>query len=323
VPVFRLLNEILGPDASLAGLSHEDGERIFETVQRIPVNANKLRPLRELSLRDAIDEAARLGLPTLAPKTINDGYMANLGSLFRFAVKRGWMKANPVDGLRVRQEVAAKEAREPFGKRLPKLFAAPPWSPQDTSGGGKPIRYWGPLLALYQGLRLGEIAGLLVEDVSEENGQPMLHIRPGKRPLKTESSRRDLPIHPELIRLGFLRFVEERNKATKGAGMLFAGEKAYARGQWGRGLGDWFVRHLRSLGLTGRKLTFHSFRHDFRDALREAEIDPALADYLMGHAQHGMGAIYGAGRPSVARLRRALEGVVYTGLRLPAAHEEP
>jgi integrase len=151
----------------------------------------------------------------------------------------------------------------------------------------------------------------------------MLHIRPGKRPLKTESARRDLPIHPELVRLGFLKFVAERKKNAKAGAMLFAGEKAYAREQWGRGLSDWFARRLRASGLTGRKLTFHSLRHDFRDALREAEIERSLADYIMGHAQQGQGAIYGAGRPSLNRLQGAMGKVCYQGFSLPTSLSTP
>ena len=144
----------------------------------------------------------------------------------------------------------------------------------------------------------------------------MLLLRAGQRTLKTASARRDIPVHPELLRLGFMDFVKERRKAAKPNDLLFAGEAAYARQQWGRGLGDWFTRKVRSLKLEGRKLTFHSLRHDFRDALREAEVERGLADYLMGHAQEGMGAQYGSGRPSLARLSAAAAKVSYGGLKL-------
>jgi integrase len=114
--------------------------------------------------------------------------------------------------------------------------------PKDTS---LPLHYWGPLLGLFHGLRLGEIAGLLVRDVAEEGGEPILLLRDGKRPLKTKAARRDLPLHPELIRLGFPDFVERRRKETAGEEeLLFSGQKAYARNQWGRGLGEWFGRRV-------------------------------------------------------------------------------
>jgi hypothetical protein len=316
-PVFRVLREIIGADTRLSSLTHDDGQRLFDTVRSIPTNAQKRAALKGRPLPDQIAEAKRLGLPTLAPKTINDRYLAGLGSLFRFARQRGWMAVNPMEGFQAREEVAAADRREPFGAdRLKVLFGSSPWTPSDKGCDGKPIRYWGPLLALYHGLRLGEIAGLEVGHVATDGCQPMLLLRAGQRQLKTASARRDIPVHPEMLRLGFMGYVKERRKQAKTGELLFAGEAAYARQQWGRGLGDWFVRKVRSLKLEGRKLTFHSLRHDFRDALREAEVQGGLADYIMGHSQEGMGAQYGSSRPSLARLRGAMAKVGYTGLRL-------
>jgi integrase len=164
---------------------------------------------------------------------------------------------------------------------------------------------------------LGEIAGLLVRDIAEEAGTPMVLLRDGKRPLKTKNSRRDMPVHPELVRLGFLEFVKERREGAAGEELLFAGQKAYARDQWGRGLGEWFGKRVKALEIEGRKLGMHSLRHDFRDALREAEVAEDVAHYLTGHAQTGMGAVYG-GRPTLARLKAAMERIAYAGLSLPA-----
>jgi integrase len=322
-PVFRLLRDVIGADTSLAGLTHDDGQRLFEAVQGVPVNAQKRAALRGLPVPEAIAEGKRLGLSTLAAKTINDRYMASLGAIFRLAVKRGWMTLNPVEGLRVKETVGAADKREPFGARLPALFGAAPWTPRDATGGGKPIRYFGPLLALFHGLRLGEVAGLQVGDVGEEQGSPMIYIRAGRRGLKTASARREFPLHPELVRLGFVTFAAERRRAAGPDELLFEGERAYARNQWGRRLGEWFTAQVRGHELEGRKLGFHSLRHDFRDALREAEVEGPLADYLMGHSQSGMGALYGAGRPSLARLKPAIGKVDYPGLALPGGSQRP
>jgi integrase len=312
-PVFRLLKEVLGEGSLLHELTHEDGERLFEMVRSLPANAKKQKALEGLSIPEAVEEGKRLGLPTLSAKTVNDGYMAQLKALFGFAVDRGWMAVNPVTGLRMREVVAARDKREPFGaKRLKVLFGGPPWHPRDAKAGGKPIRFWGPLLALYHGLRLGEVAGLELRDIIEEDGGPVLLIRDGTRPLKTKAARRDIPLHPELVRMGFPRFVEQRRKAAKPGDLLFNGEEANGAGKWGVALGRWFIREVQARELEGRKLTFHALRHDFRDALREAEVEPALADYIMGHSQAGVGAIYGAGKPSLARLRAAIERVRYT-----------
>ena len=55
-------------------------------------------------------------------------------------------------------------------------------------------------------------------DVREEGGVPFLAIElgDGKR-LKTRSSRRRIPVHSDLIRLGFLTFVESRGALPEDA----------------------------------------------------------------------------------------------------------
>lgn len=313
-PVFRLLNEVLGEDYLLHEITHEDGERLFDVIKALPVNARKLKALEGLSLLEAVKKGKRLGLRTLSSKRVNDGYLAQIKALFGFAIDRGWMTINPVKGLRMRDETDPRSKRDTFGpEQLKVLFSGTPWQPRDEK---RPIRFWGPLLSLYHGLRLAEVAGLELRDVAEESGQPLLFIRSGTRTLKTKAARRDIPVHSELVRLRFLDFVKQRRAAAKPNDMLFLGEKATARDQWGRSLGWWFAKHVRSLNLEGRKLTFHALRHDFREALREAEVEPALADYIMGHAQPGVGAIYGASRPSLTRLKAAIEKVRYGDLRV-------
>jgi integrase len=315
-PVFRVLRELVGSDAQLATLTHEDGDRLFAAIQSIPTNAQKRKATRGLPLRKQIEEGKRLGLPTLSPKTVNDSYLAHLNALFGFAKVRGWMPFNPLAGRRMKEEVAAGDKREPFKDRLPVLFGAAPWSPKDAS---EPVRYYGPLLALFHGLRLAEIVGLRAGDVGTEQGHPMIYIRAGERGLKGRGSRRDLPMHPELVRLGLADYATKRRKAGGPDAMLFAGERPNERGQWGRKLGQWFVGRVKELGLEGRKLTLHALRHDFRDALREAGIEEPLAEYLFGHARKGLAAIYGGERPyPVVRLAEAIGKVRYDGLTLPA-----
>lgn len=311
-PVFRLLKETLGPDTRLDAVTHADGQRLFQAVQSLPANAQKKAALEGLSVLESIEAGKRLGLPTLSAKTVNDSYMANLGAVFRFAQGRGWIAANPVTGLRVKDRVNNKDRRDPFGPRLSAVFGAPPWTPKDAS---EPLLYWAPLLALFHGLRLAEVAGLLLRDVAEEAGTPMLHVREGPRTLKSKAARRDLPVHPELVRLGFLEFVRERREGAGAEAVLFEGQQPNGRGKWGRRLSERFSARVKASGVEGRKLTFHSLRHDFKDALREAEVAPDVAAYLMGHAEAGMAGVYG-GRPSLARLLDAMGRVRFQGLAL-------
>jgi len=155
--------------------------------------------------------------------------------------------------------------------QLNKLFSSGPWDSPWADDGRKAGAYWVPLLCLFHGLRLAEAAGLRVEDVGEEAGVPVLHIRPYEgRTLKTVDARATLPVHPELLRLGFAAFVGVRREAEE---LLLFPDGAASKGrEVGGNLGAWFSRHVRRLELVGTKLGMHSFRHNFEDALREAQL---------------------------------------------------
>src|SRR3546814_10999700 len=96
---------------------------------------------------------------------------------------------------------------------LQAIFSEPPWSPRDATGAGDPAHYWGPLIALYHGLRRGEIAQLAPQDVKEIEKVWVMRVR-GAR-LKTVNAHRTIPVHHDLQRLRFLRVVEQQRRWGK------------------------------------------------------------------------------------------------------------
>ena len=313
-PVFRLVRDVLGADRALSSLQREDGRRLFDTVKRLPTMLGKRAELKDLSVPAAVEAADRLNLPRLNPKTVNDTYMGNLSAMFAWGVRERWLEANPVAGLRVVEGVTAKSKRDPFTvDQLQTIFTSAPWRPEERSPGGQPMRFWGPLIALFQGMRRGEIAQLQTADLGEVEGIPVLHVR-GER-LKTKNAIRTLPIHPELIRLGLLDYAQSRHRL--GADMLFPDLAPNSRGQWGDEVGDWFSRLIQQHGLEGARLGLHSFRHNFEDALRRAGLHGTpLGAELAGRAK-GKGdpvaSAYGSGFP-MADLHAAVQRISYPGL---------
>ena len=119
-----------------------------------------------------------------------------------------------------------------------------------------------------------------VDDVHESEDVKFLnmlteHTRPG------ESHRRPVPIHVDLIKLGFLQFVEMQRRA--GEHLLFpelrTDNKGKRTGNWSK----WFARYLRStVGIRDRRKTFDSFRHTFADTCRKARVDDSVLELLIG-----------------------------------------
>ena len=72
----------------------------------------------------------------------------------------------------------------------------------------------------------------------------------------------------------------------------------------------WFNRYLRKIGVMDSRKVFHSTRHNFKDALREVEVDEALSDALTGHSNQSIGRRYGVGY-SLQRKNEAINRVNY------------
>ena len=65
-------------------------------------------------------------------------------------------------------------------------------------------RYWAPLVGLYTGLRLEEIAELRADDLRRDGEIWAANVMGNEAgPVKKANSNRTVPVHPLLVRLGF------------------------------------------------------------------------------------------------------------------------
>lgn len=298
-----------------------------EAVARIPKAmpaAQRKLPLPRLL--EALDKKASR-YKALAPGSINKALgavhaMLEWGHSNGFIPSETW--ANPMRKLKVHDTADDKEARLPFSlDHLRLIFGS---LPQVTQGapdraGGEAAR-WLPILALFSGARLEELGQATVADVREEDGLPYLDlntIAEGSR-LKRRASRRKLPLHPEVIRCGFLDYVTSRRRA--GDERLFPRLEADSSGKRTKGWSKWFGEYLDTLDITDARLVFHSFRHSFKDATREVGMDDGVSNAIMGHSGGGEGKRYGKrnkGYP-VRVLAAAMAKIEYRGLDLGALY---
>lgn len=305
---FAFLCAALGADKRLGEISRDVARDALKLLHLQPRNqwvGRKLPPRQRAALAD------RERLDRLSDKAIRDSYLSFWSALFSYAARERWIDRNPFEALG--REVNGRETdkRQPFtDAELKALFGAAPWSPANPAPSGKAIRYWGPLLALYHGLRRGEIASLRADGFRDEGGIVMFDVAG----TKTESAERRHAMHPELERLGLFALAQSR----AADGMLFDGEAMDARGIWGDAFGDWFSRHRKALGIGGLGQGLHSLRHQWEDALREADLhQTAVGQYLGGRAAiDPVGGGYGSGY-SAAKLSEAIRKVQYPGLSLP------
>lgn len=317
-PVFRLLRDVFtGRDVQ--SITRDEARGVVELLKGLPTNLGKRKELAGLTVPQAVTKAATLGLQTIAPKTINDGYLIHIAGVFNWARKERWVTSSPFEGLSVHDPVADQDRRDPFtAEQLSLLFSSGRWRAPWKAGEANAGAYWVPILCLFHGLRISEAGGLRVEDIAEEDGVLVIQVRPyDEKRLKTKESRGSLPVHPEVLRMGFLAYVEERKDA--GERMLFPEGVMNSRGQVAAKLGERFSKSIKALGLEGRKLGMHSFRHNFEDRLRSAELADRTALALARRTEAGSSRIYGDGLSSRQKAE-AIAKVVYPALDLSHLH---
>src|SRR5262249_34858263 len=160
---------------------------------------------------------------------------------------------------------------------------------------------------------LNEACQLHVEDVAVEKGIPCLVVSElqsdggsSMKRLKNQASRRVVPIHSILLRTGFVQFAESRRKQG-GSPQLFSELSAGKSGRYSNPFSKWFGRYLTSLFGEKPRATFHSLRHNFRDALRDGGVGIEAVERLGGwrrkHASQERE--YGQGL-SIKRLRQEI-----------------
>jgi integrase len=272
-------------------------------------------PLSTITRRIASDFLDKIG-ENLSNRTRN-AYAMTMALVIETARKRGRFQGeNPFEGQKAK---AVGESYQPFEPaELQRLFAALPREVKPAEHSPETALPWVALIAAYTGMRLEEIAQLSATDVHEQqaNGATITVIdihNGGNNALKNKASARLVPVHSELVRAGFLDYVQ----ALPQGGMLFPGliRRASKGGKIGARLGELFRKKLVALGIKRDGICFHSFRHTVAGKLEQASVSQTDAARVLGHAIAGMSyGVYSSG-PGLKRLAGIIEEIRYDGLK--------
>lgn len=303
------LAEEAGASLVLSKLTWDDAVKVKEHIQKTKADASS--------------------------KTRHD-LMVTLQALPNFAVKSlHWIRSNAWAGVSIPK--GSKRAKRLLwtDDDLRALFKAPLFQkyaldPRPAMCGA--ALYWVPLFQLLMGARPGELVQAQVGDVVTEEGTPLLsitdegeeHDEDEEIPLhakrvKTEAARRKVPIHPELLRLGFLDYLRDRRTDVGLEGELFAGLHKTARKEARSYFSDAFRDLTRELAIYKPNRDNYALRHTAVTALKSVTpaLDPDLVVAIIGHESGSV-----AGKhyfdPSPKVKQDALENI-----RFPAVAELP
>ncbi|WP_417453893.1 DUF6538 domain-containing protein [Kiloniella sp.] len=277
----KLILQIISPETLVSSINHDVCIVFRDKMNCIPKNKTKI--YGDMPLDDAISLAEDQGKPTMAYDT-QTAYFRTFKNIIKLAVKKSLLLTDPsLDLMPLAEKIPDSEKRKSFtSEQLQQIFTAPIYTgcKDDFMGFSKPgtkvikkARYWGPLIFLFSGLRPNEFCSLLLTDVKRTKaGTYYFSITAGKdgKKLKTITSTRTPPVHPELIKFGFLEYVEDL--INKGETRLFPELNVDKRGYYSKDLSDWFSDSFLKNTITGKdRQSFYSFRHNFRNALRHAD----------------------------------------------------
>ena len=244
--------------------------------------------LNHLTLPDVIKYTQKHDIDDyISPSTVNKNIKA-ISAILSWSEKNGYFDDcanwnNPATG--VRADDSKRESRLPFDdKDINSIF-------DDEYNSLTGAKFWVPLISLYSGARLEEIGQLLVSDIKKDEEYDFWYMdindKDGKS-VKNKSSIRLIPIHQNIIELGFLEFVGE-------SGGVFKDLKRNKQGKLTSGLSKWFGGYKKRKGVASRQKTFHSFRHLFKDIVRSQIANEELSDAITGHSNTSIGRQYGLG----------------------------
>jgi integrase len=254
-----------------------------QTLLKLPPNIKKNPKYR----KKPISEIINMQVPEPMSDSTVRKYLARLSALFEYALRNGMYEGpNPASGMAPRKHKLPHEARAPFSKEdLVKLFHSEEYR-ADTHK--KPSHFWMPILALFTGARLNELAQLHISDIRQaEDGVWVFDINDaGEKQLKAKASKRIIPIHPFLLNeLNFLSWVEQLK--AKRQQRLFP-ELRKERDGYGRTVSRWFNDSYRKkCGISspdGRKRDFHSFRATFITQLVRQKVNERMRLQVEGHS---------------------------------------
>jgi integrase len=271
------------------------------------------------------------------PKTVFD-YFCSYKAVFEYARILRIVKFNPLEGVMPPKPKSARKIKAYSDDDIALIFSKPLftgcdkvrtafgrlWGYRNISGSviERDGRYYMPILALFTGARMEELGGARTEDIKQRSGIWYLDLT--NRSLKTENSKRIVPLHPQLVDpngINFISYLKERQYQRDE--YLFPEFRPLPSEEHGLGVeiialsdddlddddkiqdqdievikmtakySKWFGNWCRENRVKQKGKNFHSFRHTMKARLRLPDTNERINDLITGHATLSTGAGYG------------------------------
>lgn len=278
---------LINGDKPVSEITREDLILLRDTLLALPKNWRRLHREKATSIAELMDTVSGEG-KTLSIPTVNNAIIT-IGGLLEWCQLNGYIEHVFWSKLTIDDNRSDIDKKSAFSNEdLQIIFS------HSRFTDGKIIKsayFWTPLIALFSGMRVEEIAQLLCSDIQEQESIPFFSITElggdadgkGKSIKGKNTSQRSVPIHPTLIRLGLLDY--HKCVTRQGHQRLFPELNVTEKTpNFGAQCSNYFNRWVKTLNLANAdKKSFHSFRHTFENYFKLLDLRDASYHELIGH----------------------------------------
>lgn len=276
-------------DQPVTAVTFDTARHFRDTYRKLPKHRNKAKEYRGRSL----DELLAMEIPQehrLSPTTISE-HLGRLRKLFDQLESRNLIDRNPFKEVRLKAGLDDERIRQPYDlSDLEMIFSSALYDEQSKYHRTKTTtasHWWLPVVGAYTGARISELVQMRLDDVKTVDGVLIADIvrdAEHNQRLKTKAAQRAVPLHPQLIELGFSDYIEQMGRA--GADRVFEGFPMGIR-KAGEFASKWWSRyrdkHFPHFQAEGK--VFHSYRHTLNTQLRRNGVAREDREQLCGHSE--------------------------------------
>ena len=218
--------EVMG-DVNVSNLTKGEVSEFITIQSKLPSNRKKSPKYRDLTIAELLKNKV---IDTQSPQNINKR-LTKLSVFGNWCVRQGYLPESPFKDMKLSVKKSNTE-RKPFtAKELRKILASETylkWTvdfkhrnnpshkedrntklPIQPSGAKNQMSYyWIFLLGILSGMRTNEMCQLRLSDLRKEKGIWFIHVEEDEdKRINTPNSIWKVPIHPQLMDLGFMQYV--------------------------------------------------------------------------------------------------------------------
>jgi integrase len=277
----KRLVQVLG-DVPINSVMRKHVEEYRNILLKLPSNINKKVEYRNLSLTEVINLSPTQTLSTATIKS----YIEVASTFYKWCRLNQYTLFNPFESLKVKKPNNSKKDSQERDiwepEQLRTMFSTEIFTSLKYK---HPHYYWLPLIGLHTGARMNEICQLYLSDIVKIEDGLFFHITEEftDQKLKTPNSKRLVPVHSKLMKLGFVDYVDAIKKNDEDR--LFP-VLTNIRDGYSKNASTWFARYRKKyeLNIVDRKQDFHSFRHNVADYFKQNDVPETQVAAVFGHA---------------------------------------